>query len=95
MKNIEISKVLYQCAQEGKGLEETNTALREAGSRLFVKPGHKVGNALLDIGVGSPEFVVVEDGKLTNGAGVPHQDYVYYAGKTYQLEDDGVTLREV
>ena len=51
-----------------------------------------MGNALLDIGVGSPEFVIVEDNKLTNAAGVPHQDYVYYKGQVYQLDDDGVTL---
>ena len=43
--------------------------LKEAGSTLVMTEG-KMGNALLDIGVGDPEFVVVKDGKLTNGGTV-------------------------
>lgn len=96
MRKIEnISEIINNAVNEGKSREEINAMLKEAGSSLMLTEG-KMGNALLDIGVGSPEFVVVKDGKLTNGAGgVPHQDYVYYAGKTYQLADDGVTLVEV
>lgn len=95
MKNVEISEIIIKAVNEGKSREEINALLKEAGSSLVMTEG-KMGNALLDIGVGSPEFVVVKGGKLINGAcGVGHQDYVYYAGKTYQLEDDGVTLTEV
>ena len=96
MSKIEnISDIINKAVSEGKSREEINTLLKEAGSTLVMTEG-KMGNALLDIGVGDPEFVVVKEGKLTNGAcGVPHHDYVYYLGNTYPLEDDGVTLVEV
>lgn len=94
MNKIEnISKIILDAVNEGKTDEEINAALEEAGSSLRFGP--KTGNALLDVGVGSPEPCEVKDGKLVNAGGVPHQDYVYYGGKTYQLEDDGVTLVEV
>lgn len=92
MKKVEISEIIIKAVNEGKSREEINALLKEAGSSLVMTEG-KMGNALLDIGVGSPEFVIVKDGKLTNGAcGVPHQDIVIYAGKMYYLADDGVTL---
>lgn len=91
MKIENISAIINDAVKEGKSREEINAALKEAGSSLVMTEG-KMGNALLDIGVGNPEFVVVKDGKLTNAAGVPHQDIVIYAGKMYYLADDGVTL---
>lgn len=91
MKIENISEIINNAVKEGKTREEINALLKEAGSDLVLTEG-KMGNALLDIGVGNPEFVVVKDGKLENAAGVPYQDIVIYAGKMYYLADDGVTL---
>lgn len=87
-----ITEIINKYTNGEEDLETTNKALKEAGSSLVIRRDGKMGNALLDIGVGSPEFVIVENNKLTNAAGVPHQDYVYYKGQVYQLDDDGVTL---
>ena len=95
MNKIEnISSIILDGVNEGKSYEEINAALAEAGSSLVLGED-KPGNALLSVGVGSPEPCEVLDGKLVHGCAVPHQDYVYYGGRTYQVDDDGKTLIEV
>ena len=75
-----------------KTLEETQDALKDIGSSLYINVGGKPGNALLDCGVGSLEPIMVVNGKLENPTGVPHQDFVYYGTTVYQIDDDQVTL---
>lgn len=76
-------------------LEETNAALKESGSSLTVNRDGRMGNALLDCGVGSLEFTMVEDGKLVYACAVPHQDEVYYKGQLWHVDDDQKTLIEI
>ena len=90
-RNIEASKRLFEMAQEGKTPEEMTAELAAMGSTLFVKPGHKFGNAILDQGVGSVELVTVEDGKCTSAAGTEN-DILYFCGEVYHFAEDHVTL---
>lgn len=90
-RNIEASQKLFEMAQEGKTPEEMTAELAAMGSTLFVRPGWKYGNAILDIGVGSVELVTVEDGRCVSAGGAP-QDRVYYCGEVYHFAGDGVTL---
>ena len=90
-RNIEASKKLFEMAQEGKTPEEMTAELAAMGSTLFVKPGHKFGNAILDQGVGSVELVTVEDGKCTSAAGTEN-DILYFCGEVYHFAEDHVTL---
>lgn len=76
-------------------LEETNASLKESGSSLVVNRDGRMGNALLDCGVGNLEFTMVEDGKLVYACAVPHQDEVYYKGKLWHVDDDQKTLIEI
>ena len=87
-----INEILSAYIQGDKTADETNAALAAAGSKLIVQRGKRPGNALLDIGVGSPEPCKVQNGKLVNAAGTPHTDRVFYQGKWYVVGDDGVTL---
>lgn len=91
-KNIEASEKLFEMSQAGKSPEEMTAELAAMGSTLFVKPGHKFGNAILDNGVGSVELVTVEDGRVVNGDGGAPNDKVYFCGEVYHFADDGVTL---
>ena len=91
-RNIEASKRLFEMAQEGKTPEEMTAELAAMGSTLFVKPGHKFGNAILDQGVGSVELVTVEDGKVINGDGGTENDKVYFCGEVYHFAEDHETL---
>lgn len=93
MNNLEISKIINDGVNEGKSYEEINKELKEAGSNLVLSD-EKHGNAIIEIGVGSPEPVTVKNGKLTEPVGVPYQDIVYYNGKAYYLDNDKVTLVE-
>ena len=90
-RNIEASKRLFEMAQEGKTPEEMTAELAAMGSTLFVKPGWKFGNAILDQGVGSVELVTVEDGKCTSAAGTDN-DILYFCGEVYHFAEDHVTL---
>lgn len=91
-RNIEASKRLFEMAQEGKTPEEMTAELAAMGSTLFVKPGHKFGNAILDQGVGSVELVTVEDGKVINSDGGTENDKVYFCGEVYHFAADHETL---
>lgn len=91
-RNIEASKRLFEMAQEGKTPEEMTAELAAMGSTLFVKPGHKFGNAILDQGLGSVELVTVEDGKVINGDGGTENDKVYFCGEVYHFAEDHETL---
>lgn len=91
-RNIEASTKLYEMAQEGKTPEEMTAELAAMGSTLFVKPGHKFGNAILDQGVGSVELVTVEDGKVINGDGGTENDIIYFCGEVYHFAEDHETL---
>ena len=91
-RNIEASKRLFEMAQEGKTPEEMTAELAAMGSTLFVKPGHKFGNAILDQGVGSVELVTVEDGKVVNSDGGTENDKVYFCGEVYHFAEDHQTL---
>lgn len=91
-RNIEASTKLYEMAQEGKTPEEMTAELAAMGSTLFVKPGHKFGNAILDQGVGSVELVTVEDGKVINSDGGTENDKVYFCGEVYHFAADHETL---
>ena len=90
-RNIEASKKLFEMAQAGKTPEEMTAELKAMGSNLFVKPGWKFGNAILDQGVGSVELVTVEDGKCTSAAGTEN-DILYFCGGVYHFAEDHVTL---
>lgn len=90
-RNIEASKKLFEMAQSGKTPEEMTAELKSMGSNLFVKPGWKFGNAILDIGSGSVELVTVEDGKCTSAAGTEN-DILYFCGEVYHFAEDHVTL---
>lgn len=89
---MSIYEILNKFTTGETTIDEANEELKEAGSTVYIRANGKMGNALLDIGVGSMEFVIVEDNKLVNAAGVPHQDQVYYKGAWHTLADDGVTL---
>ena len=91
-RNIEASKRLFEMAQEGKTPEEMTAELAAMGSTLFVKPGHKFGNAILDQGVGSVELVTVEGGKVVNSDGGTENDKVYFCGEVYHFAEDHETL---
>ena len=91
-RNIEASKKLFEMAQAGKTPEEMTAELAAMGSTLFVKPGHKFGNAILDQGVGSVELVTVEGGKVVNSDGGTENDKVYFCGEVYHFAEDHETL---
>lgn len=91
-RNIEASNRLFEMAQEGKTPEEMTAELAAMGSTLFVKPGHKFGNAILDQGVGSVELVTVEDGKVINSDGGTENDIIYFFGEVYHFAEDHVTM---
>lgn len=91
-RNIEASKKLFEMAQEGKTPEEMTAELAAMGSTLFVKPGWKFGNAILDQGIGSVELVTVEDGKVVNSDGGTENDKVYFCGEVYHFAADHETL---
>ena len=91
-RNIEASKRLFEMAQEGKTPEEMTAELAAMGSTLFVKPGWKFGNAILDQGIGSVELVTVEDGKVVNGDGGTENDIIYFCGEVYHFAEDHETL---
>lgn len=89
-KNIET--IIRDGMAEGKTFAEINKDLEAAGSSVRLN-ANRTGNALLDTGTGSLDPVTVVDGKLTNGdGGIPRQDEVIFAGKTWWLDDDRVTL---
>ena len=89
-KNIET--IIRDGMAEGKTFAEINKDLEAAGSNVRLN-ANKPGNAMLDTGTGSLDPVTVVDGKLTNGdGGIPRQDEVIFAGKTWWLDDDRVTL---
>lgn len=87
-----MNEILSAYINGSKSVDETNAALAAAGSKLTIQCGKKPGNALLDVGVGSPEPCTVQNGKLVNAAGTPHTDQVFYQGEWHVVGDDGVTL---
>lgn len=88
----DIYEIIKKGEQEGKTFAEINKDLEAAGSNVRLN-ANKTGNALLDTGTGTLDPVTVVDGKLTNGdGGIPRQDEVIFAGKTWWLDDDRVTL---
>lgn len=92
---MSIVEILNKFTNGEASLEETNAALKEAGSSLVVNRDGRMGNALLDCGVGSLEFTMVENGKLVYVCATPHQDEVYYKGKIWHVDDDQKTLIEI
>lgn len=87
-----IVEILNKFTNGETTLDQTNADLKKAGSSLVVNRDGRMGNALLDCGVGSLEFTMVEDGKLVYACAVPHQDEVYYKGELWRVDDDQRTL---
>lgn len=90
---MNIETIILDGVKNGKTYDEINKELEEAGSTVRLN-ANKKGNAFLDTGTGSLDPVIVENGKVTNGGGIPRQDEVIYDGKVWWLDDDGVTLIE-
>lgn len=88
---MNIKTIILDGVKNGKTYDEINKELEEAGSTVRLN-ANKKGNAFLDTGTGSLDPVIVENGKVTNGGGIPRQDEVIYDGQTWWLDDDGVTL---
>ena len=88
---MNIETIILDGIKNEKTYEEINKELEEAGSTVRLN-ANKKGNAFLDTGTGSLDPVIVENGKVTNGGGVPRQDEVIYDGKVWWLDDDGVSL---
>lgn len=88
-KNVE--DIILNGMENKKTFEEINKELEAAGSDVRLN-SNRTGNAMLDTGTGSLDPVIVENGKVTNGGGIPRQDEVIYDGKVWWLDDDGVTL---
>lgn len=88
---MNIETIILDGMKNGKTYDEINKELEEAGSTVRLN-ANKKGNAFLDTGTGSLDPVIVENGKVTNGGGIPRQDEVIYDGKVWWLDDDGVTL---
>ena len=88
---MSIENIILDGLKDGKTYDEINKELEEAGSTVRLN-ANKKGNAFLDTGTGSLDPVIVENGKVTNGGGIPRQDEVIFAGKTWWLDDDRVTL---
>ena len=88
---MNIETIILDGVKNGKTYDEINKELEEAGFTARLN-ANKKGNAFLDTGTGSLDPVIVENGKVTNGGGIPRQDEVIYGGKVWWLDDDGVTL---
>ena len=88
---MNIETIILDGVKNGKTYDEINKELEEAGSTVRLN-ANKKGNAFLDTGTGSLDPVIVENGKVTNGGGIPRQDEVIYDGQVWWLDDDGVTL---
>ena len=88
---MNIETIILDGVKNGKTYDEINKELEEAGFPVHLN-ANKKGNAFLDTGTGSLDPVIVENGKVTNGGGIPRQDEVIYDGKVWWLDDDGVTL---
>lgn len=88
---MNIETIILDGVKNGKTYDEINKELEEAGSTVRLN-ANKKGNAFLDTGTGSLDPVIVENGKVTNGGGIPRQDEVIYDCKVWWLDDDGVTL---
>ena len=88
---MNIETIILNGIKNEKTYEEINKELEEAGSTVRLN-ANKKGNAFLDTGTGSLDPVIVENGKVTNGGGIPRQDEVIYDGKVWWLDDDGVSL---
>lgn len=88
---MNIETIILDGVKKDKTYDEINKELEKAGSTVRLN-ANKKGNAFLDTGTGSLDPVIVENGKVTNGGGIPRQDEVIYDGKVWWLDDDGVTL---
>ena len=88
---MNIETIILDGVKNGKTYDEINKELEEAGFPVHLN-ANKKGNAFLDTGTGSLDPVIVENGKVTNGGGIPRQDEVIYDGKVWWLDDDRVTL---
>lgn len=88
---MNIETIILDGMKNEKTYDEINKELEEAGSTVRLNANRK-GNAFLDTGTGSLDPVTVENGKVTNGGGIPRQDEVIYDGKVWWLDDDRVTL---
>ena len=88
---MNIETIILDGMKNGKTYDEINKELEAAGSNVRLN-ANRTGNALLDTGTGSLDPVIVENGKVTNGGGIPRQDEVIYDGKVWWLDDDGVSL---
>ena len=88
---MNIETIILDGMKNGKTYDEINKELEAAGSDVRLN-ANRTGNAMLDTGTGSLDPVIVENGKVTNGGGIPRQDEVIYDGKVWWLDDDGVSL---
>lgn len=95
-----INEIMTAYTSGKKSLEETNTALKEAGADFYIDPMHNkltaekiaAGYGLLDSGTGSLDVVQVRNGKLVNADCGGMYALVWLKNKMYHVGKDGVTL---
>lgn len=90
---MNITEILRKYTSGEYDANETNKALKESGSDLFIDPGKNVlkpdefaTHGLLDTGTGSLDKVEVKDGHLVNCDCGEMLAFCYFNGKTYKVE---------
>ena len=97
---MNVTEILRKYTTGEYDANQTNEALKEAGSDLYVNPGKNVilpdertTHGLLDTGTGSLDKVEIKDGHMVNCDCGEMPAFCYFNGKTYKV--NGTELMEV
>lgn len=81
----EIESIILAYTAGDFTIDEANEKLKDLGCTFNLTEDKGAGsNAIMNVGIGSPEPITIKDGKVVGGA--HHSYYIYYKGEIYHCD---------